>query len=150
MLKTDKLKFVWDKVFQTKDDACLILNLFIYAVGRWSKKQATEIQSKSYRRQNEKWSSSCSFFPKGSFQKVSAKTYGIFHTRVDPSLVFNLEYPSQFFIKFKDQGQFWNLFVMRISRLRTKLNFPRVSKKLKSSQYQLFLNLNNSAKTLSN
>ena len=28
------------------------------------------------------------------------------------SLVFNLEYPSQFFIKFKDQGQFWNMLLM--------------------------------------
>ena len=33
------------------------------------------------------------------------------------SLVFNIEYFSQFFIKFKDQGQFWNLLVMRISKL---------------------------------
>ena len=33
------------------------------------------------------------------------------------SIVFNLEYPSQFFIKFKDDGQFWNLLVMRISKL---------------------------------
>ena len=33
------------------------------------------------------------------------------------SLAFNLEYLSQFFIKFKDQGQFWNLLVMRILKL---------------------------------
>ena len=33
------------------------------------------------------------------------------------SLVFNIEYFSQFFIKFKDQGQFWNLLVMRILKL---------------------------------
>ena len=29
------------------------------------------------------------------------------------SLIFNLEYPSHFFIKFKDQGQLWNLLFMR-------------------------------------
>jgi len=33
------------------------------------------------------------------------------------SLAFNLEYLSQFFIKFKDQGQFWNLLIMRILKL---------------------------------
>ena len=33
------------------------------------------------------------------------------------SLVFNIEYFSQFFIKFRDQGQFWNLLVMRIQKL---------------------------------
>ena len=33
------------------------------------------------------------------------------------SLVFNIEYFSQFFIKFKDQGLFWNLIVMRILKL---------------------------------
>ena len=33
------------------------------------------------------------------------------------SLAFNLEYLSQFFIKFKDQGQFWNPLVMRIPKL---------------------------------
>ena len=33
------------------------------------------------------------------------------------SLVFNIEYFSQFFIKFKDQGHFWNLLVMRILKL---------------------------------
>ena len=33
------------------------------------------------------------------------------------SLAFNLEYFSQFFIKIKDQGQIWNLLVMRILKL---------------------------------
>ena len=33
------------------------------------------------------------------------------------SLAFNLEYFSQFFIKIKDQGQIWNMLVMRILKL---------------------------------
>ena len=33
------------------------------------------------------------------------------------SLAFNHEYLSQFLIKFKDQGQFWNLLVMRILKV---------------------------------
>ena len=33
------------------------------------------------------------------------------------SLAFNPEYFSEFFIKFKDLGQFWNLLVMRITKL---------------------------------
>ena len=33
------------------------------------------------------------------------------------SLVFNLEYLSQFFIKFKDLGQFWNVLGMGIPKL---------------------------------
>ena len=39
------------------------------------------------------------------------------------SLVSNLEYLSQFFFKFKDQGQFWNLFVMRILKLTLIFKF---------------------------
>ena len=42
------------------------------------------------------------------------------------SLVFNLEYLSQFFIKFNDQGQFRNLLVMRIPKLTLNFRFDAV------------------------
>ena len=71
--------------------------------------------------------------------------YFVFHeiglTPWKLSLTFNYEYLCEFFIKFKDQGQFWTLLAMRIpklslismindelrySRLKARLNFQNI------------------------
>ena len=46
------------------------------------------------------------------------------------TIAFNLEYLSHFFINFKDQGQFWNLLVMRILKLSLILEIDEESTKI--------------------
>ena len=57
------------------------------------------------------------------------------------SLAFHLEHVSQFFMKFKDQGQFWNLLlVMRILKLslilRIDKEFTEIFKVEDKGQFQ--------------